>query len=136
MADKNFDDVISEIPDYFYPAFAGELVSVFGADVLKHPEDEESPLIYISGTSGWNATLRMTCKKLGLSDLWDWYDKLEWYDSDDFDGELVGLLISKFIHTEYRSCKQYYKWLMNEKPLMKQTIAQRTMTHILAKLEC
>ena len=36
MLDKNFDDVISEIPDYFYPAFAGELVSVFGADVLKH----------------------------------------------------------------------------------------------------
>lgn len=112
---KNFDDVISEIPDYFYPAFAGELVSVFGTDVLKHPEDEESPLFYIQGTSGWNQALRMACKKLGLSDLWNWYNKLEWYDSDIFDGELVELLISKFIHTEYQSCKQYYKWLMNEK---------------------
>lgn len=115
MFDKNFDDVISEIPDYFYPAFAGELVAVFGANVLKPSEDGESPLFYISGTSGWNQALRMACKKLGLSDLWNWYNKLYWYDSDIFDGELVELLISKFIHTEYQSCKQYYKWLMNEK---------------------
>ena len=35
MAGKKFDDVISEIPDYFYPAFAGELVAVFGTNVLK-----------------------------------------------------------------------------------------------------
>lgn len=136
MADKKFDDVISEIPDYFYPAFAGEIVAVFGTNVLKPSEDGESPLFYISGTSGWNAALRMACKKLGLSDLWDWYDKLEWYDSDDFDGELVELLISKFIGNTDQSCNPYYKWLMNEKPLMKQTIAQRTMTHILTKLEC
>ena len=39
MFDKNFDDAISEIPDYFYPAFAGELVAVFGANVLKPSED-------------------------------------------------------------------------------------------------
>lgn len=136
MADKKFDDAISEIPDYFYPVFAGQLVAVFGANVLKPSKDGESPLFYISGTSGFNAALRMTCKKLGLSDLWDWYDKLEWYDSDDFDGELVELLISKFIDNTDQSCNPYYKWLMNEKPLMKQTIAQRAMTHILAKLEC
>lgn len=110
---KKFDEIFSNISDYFYPAFVGELVAVFGVNVLKTSDDGESPLFYISGTSGWNAALRMTCKKLDLSDLWDWYDKLEWYDSDDFDGELVDLLVSKLINVEAQSCKSYYKWLMN-----------------------
>ena len=57
MENKNFDKILSNIPDYFYPAFTGELVSVFGSEILEPSETGEVPLFYISGTTGWNAAL-------------------------------------------------------------------------------
>ena len=110
---KKFDEILSNIPDYFYPAFAGELVSVFGSEILEPSETGEVPLFYISGTTGWNAALRMTCKKLGIDWLMSWYDELEWFDSDDFDGELVEMINSKFLKAEYESANIYYLWLMH-----------------------
>lgn len=77
MENKDFDKILSNIPDYFYPAFAGELVSVFGSEILEPSETGEVPLFYISGTTGWNAALRMTCKKLGIDWLMSWYYKGE-----------------------------------------------------------
>ena len=112
MFDRKFDDVISKIPEYFYPAFAGELVSVFGPNILTRSNIKESQLLDASGTSGWNAALKMTCHKLNLNWLLNWYDELEWYDSDDFDYKLVKLIFSKFIKREPGSIKPYYMWLI------------------------
>ena len=111
---KNFYKILSNIPDYFSPAFAGELVSVFGSEVLEPSETVEDPLFYISGTIGWNAALRMTCKKLGIDWLMNWYDELEWFDSDDFDGELVEMINSKFLKVESESANPYYRWLIDK----------------------
>lgn len=112
MFDRKFDDVISKIPEYFYPAFAGELVSVFGPNILTRSDIKDSQLLDVSGTSGWNAALKMACHKLNLNWLLNWYDKLEWYDSDDFDYKLVELIFSKFIKREPGSIKPYYMWLI------------------------
>lgn len=111
---KNFDKILSNIPDYFYPAFAGELISVFGSEIIGPSETGEDPLFYISGTTGWNAALRMTCKKLGIDWLMNWYDELEWFDSDDFDGELVEMINSKFLKVESESANPYYRWLIDK----------------------
>ena len=113
MENKNFDNILSNIPDYFYPAFAGELVSVFGSEVLEPSETGEVPLFYISGTTGWNAALRMACKKLGIDWLMSWYDKLEWFDSDDFDGELVEMIETKFLDNSSESNDSYYRWIID-----------------------
>ena len=110
---KNFDKILSNIPDHFYPAFAGELVSVFGSEVLEPSETGEVPLFYISGTTGWNAALRMTCKKLGTDWLMSWYDELEWFDSDNFDGELLEMTETKFLDNSSESNGSYYRWIID-----------------------
>lgn len=107
------DEILKMIPSYFWAAFAGELVSVFGLDIFRPSEDGVSPLYYIDGTSGWNAALRMACKKLSLDWLYNWYDKLEWYDSDNFDCELVELLETNFVKAEaQKPAWPYYFWLV------------------------
>ena len=113
MENKNFDKSLSNIPDYFYPAFAGELVSVFGSEILEPSETGEVPLFYISGTTGWNAALRMTCKKLGIDWLMSWYDELEWFDSDNFDGELLEMTETKFLDNSSESNNSYYHWIID-----------------------
>ena len=110
---KKFDKILSNIPDYFYPAFAGELVSVFGSEILDPSETGEVPLFYISGTTGWNAALRMTCKKLGIDWLMSWYDELEWFDSDNFDGELLEMTETKFLDNSSESNGSYYRWIID-----------------------
>ena len=114
MFDRKFDDVISKIPEYFYPAFAGELISVFGTSVLTQYEDGENPLLYISGSGGWNMALEMTCRKLNIDWMFDWYNKLKWYDSDNFDVELVELINSKFLNGKLESANSYYRWLLGD----------------------
>ena len=113
MENKNFDEILSNIPDYFYPAFAGELVSVFGSEILDPSETGEVPLFYISGTTGWNAALRMACKKLGIDWLMSWYDELEWFDSDNFDGELLEMTETKFLDNSSESNGSYYRWIID-----------------------
>lgn len=53
---------------------------------------------WLGGTNGWNkalmTTLRTQLPHDVYDDLADYYDKLEWYDSDMFDSEVVELAVS------------------------------------------
>lgn len=49
--------------------------------------------VYEGGTCGWEAAFALTCKKYNLDELYIYYSKLPWYDSDLFDGELTDILI-------------------------------------------
>ena len=115
MIDRKFDDVISKIPEYFYPAFSGELVSVFGPNILTKSDVGDSQLLDVSGTNGWNYALKMACHKLNLNWLLNWYDELKWYDSDDFDYKLVELIFYKFLNAESQTANPYYLWLIDNK---------------------
>lgn len=106
------EDILSRIPDPFWAAFCGEIVSVFGLDIfLDH--DEEYPLLYISGTYGWNVALKATCKKMGLDWFYEYYSNLEWFESDQADSVLEDLLYEKFIKADYSSTQtgSYYLFL-------------------------
>lgn len=91
------DEIKNKIPKYFPAAFAGELCSTFGPKVFEKDEDNIYNLSYLGGTAGWAEALKMTCKKLGLDWLWKYYNSLDWFDSDLFDGEVEDMIISKFI---------------------------------------
>ena len=115
------DDILAKIPEHFWPAFAGELVSVFGHDLFETYESKdggtESGLYYIGGTAGWNVALKMTCWKLNIDWLYDYYYKLEWYDSDLFDYEIECLIESKFVNKNKRP-NAYYKWIIDKKVVL------------------
>ena len=105
------EEILTKIPQHFWPAFAGELVSIFGLAVFNKDNDYYA-LYDVSGTNGWNLALRMTCKKLEMKWLFDYYDKLEWWQSDMFDGESEDLLIKKFVEMEDHPGHTYYSWLI------------------------
>lgn len=104
--------ILSKIPDYFWPAFAGELCSVFGPDILGKDEDGVQALDYVGRTAGWYAALKATICKLSIPWLLDYYDGLEWHDSDQFDNEMEGLVRTKFIEAEQSAANPYYLWLL------------------------
>ena len=111
------EKILSQIPEYFWYAFVGELVSVFGLLVFeKDLESELMGLNYISSTTGWNAALKMACHKLDMDWLYKYYDNLEWWESDLFDGEFEDLIKVLFINGELHNThtNPYYLWLIGE----------------------
>lgn len=106
MATLNKDEVFNKLPDYFWSAFAGELVAIFGNDILKKDEDE---LALLSGTSGWNTALRSVCRRLNINWFYDWYDALDWAYSDDVDIDLLYAL-----NTRIGINLAYYRWLVRK----------------------
>ena len=106
------EEILDKIPERFWPAFAGDLVSVFGPDVLAEDEDGCYTLYFRCGTMGWNAALSAALRKLDMMWLYDYYDKLEWWESDHFDGEVADLLIAKFIKAEDKPWNTYYRYLI------------------------
>lgn len=70
------DNIKSRIPEYFYYAFGGEFVSIFGKEALVRDEDGLTSLNYNTGTTGYVMALQMSCKKLGVEWLLDYYRQL------------------------------------------------------------
>lgn len=103
------DEIKNKLPEYFPAAFAGELCSVFGPMVFEKDETNIFNLAYLGGTSGWVKAMKMTCKKLDTGWLWDYYNSLEWFDSDLFDGEIEDLIVSRFIENDNKM--SYYKFI-------------------------
>lgn len=107
------EEILSKIPQHFWPAFAGELVSTLGLGVFDK-ENDYYVLYDVSGTFGWNAAFRMTCNKLEMKWLYEYYDKLEWWESDRFDSEVEDLLIKNFVEVEATPANTYYAWLIGD----------------------
>lgn len=124
---KEIDD---HIPNYFYYAMAGELVSIFGPKILEkvdYPEyDDDGNQIpgdpnvdasyydLYSGTGGWLAAFKMTCKKLDMMWLMEYREGLEWYDSDILDGIIEDRIIKNFIEKDHSQdhANCYYKYIL------------------------
>lgn len=49
-------------------------------------------LIYFESTRGWVDAFKCACQKYNMEDVFSYYDKLEWYDSDLFDDEFASLI--------------------------------------------
>lgn len=128
---KYVDD---KIPEYFYAAMAGELVSIFGlawAKVSFNPyiqlayDEEDTPKQYLSmespakedekydldaSTAGWAEAFMNTCDKLDLPWFADYYVALEWYDRDLFDRIIEERIIKNFIKKEWRGVSPYFQY--------------------------
>ena len=124
-------EIDSRIPNYFYYAMTGELVSIFGPlilekiDYLEYEYDDDGNQIpgdpnvdasyydLNSSTGGWNEAFKMTCKKLDMMWLMDYYRTLECYDSDIFDGIIEDRIIENYIEKDHMHdhANCYYKYL-------------------------
>ena len=115
-------EIKEKIPEYFYYAMGGELVSIFGVEVLT-PEDKNDvinentvyEIDFVTSTSGWYEAFKATCKKLDLQWLLDYHETLDWYKSDLFDDEIAQEIIKYFSSEPKSRANSYYLYLVNSK---------------------
>ncbi len=110
------NDILNKIPDYFGAAFCGELASVFSLDIFETNDTNDMILIrYREGTAGWNAALKMACRKLDMDWFYDWYNNLTWWMSDLVDEELTDIFVMPFVEDwNGEGISPYYKWLIEK----------------------
>lgn len=106
-------EIKSKIPEYFYYAFGGELLSIFGKDFLtKDDSSGNYPLDFLSSTNGYSVAFDMTCRKLDMMWLKEYRDSLPYYDSDLFDGEIDEQVIRVF--KKSKEANSYYLYLIGK----------------------
>ena len=109
-------EIEDRIPAYFYFGMAGELVAIYGTQILelRHEEEGDEGYYYLdTSTYGWYEAFRATCRKLDMWWLVEYYDTLDWYDGDLFDAEIEDEIIERICQkeriSEHPNC--YYKYL-------------------------
>ena len=82
-------DILVKLPSNFLDIFADKLIQVFWA------EDKQLKLDvfpWITGTVGWYEAFTKACEDLNMTEVLEYYEGLEWYDSDIFDDEICRML--------------------------------------------
>lgn len=110
---STLDEIKEKIPDCFYYALGGELVSVFGTDVLEKDVYGVSGLDFVAGTGGYTAAFLMACKKLGMDWLAKYYIGLTRHKSDQLDSEISDKVLKRF-RTDMEEKNTYYRFLIGE----------------------
>lgn len=87
-----------KIPQEIKVKFTKEFMTYFLDRLTVTFDLDESMLcsecfVYLEGTIGWVNSFEYACQRYNLEDVFVYYDKLEWYDSDLFDGELGDILV-------------------------------------------
>lgn len=108
------DEIKKIIPEYFYRALGGEFVSIYGADAFIKGEDDMTVIEYAAGTRGHIAAFNMTCRKLNMTWLSDYYSKLSWEESDRFDSVVIKEVLQIFNNTDENCGDSYFKYLLKE----------------------
>ena len=110
-------EIQERIPDYFYTAFAGELFSVYGWERSRwmfYPEESKEYVDLDSSSAGWAQALEATCRKLEMDWLFAYYQTLEWYDSDVFDGIIEKEIGKQFMNGKCDNANNYYLYLLHK----------------------
>lgn len=127
------EKIDSQIPEYFYFAMLGELVSVFGVIIVEkqvtykydinckkvlnkdgEPVIEEEYYNLDSSTAGWVEAFKETCKKLDMEFLIDYYKSLDWSHADIFNAIIESRIINRAIKKDSQEGNAYYKYLLKK----------------------
>lgn len=86
------ENIKSLIDIEFLNLFNKNICEVFGYDSL-----DDYVANVQGGTGGWYTALKNTCFELKKLEILGYWEKLEWYDSDYFDGELADMMLENGI---------------------------------------
>ena len=123
-----------KIPNYFYLCFFGELIKMFGANILIPDKgylaeyDDDGNIIsnneedysykdqldycftMLGGTSGWNLALKEACIQCGLMDFYLDYSKFDWVESDLCDAYITEEMWNIIFSNDVTN--SYYKFIL------------------------
>lgn len=88
---EHADKFLGLISKDFILRFKEELKEVFGYE--RFDWDDEDIWINLGSTCGWGNAFNKTCWYLDVPDLKQYYDALDWFDSDNFDGDVSDLAV-------------------------------------------
>lgn len=88
------------IPEWIKGVLTDAVLHVFATELkrefFKIDEcDWKEAICHLDGTQGYGGAFERALTKCGLDSVWNYYDELEWYESDLFDGDIVDLLLEK-----------------------------------------
>lgn len=108
------ENALQRLSAPFWAAFAGKLVSVFGVDIFQPEEDVQGLLAvdYIACTGGWYVAMEAACREVGDEWFMEWYDALDWMESDEFDCDLMAGLKHRVLESGKETRNAYYEWLV------------------------
>lgn len=126
------EEIKSCIPDHFYYALIGELVSVFGCFILQPldcPEYDDDGVRIANkdntytesvydlnlSTNGGSLAFFATCKKLYMMWLYDYWNALDWDQGDLFDREIEEEIVNRVFKRNNSSFNSYYEYLRGRK---------------------
>lgn len=91
-------EILVKFSDDFWKVLADELTKVFSNDIFDKYEDIGTrQIVFLTSTIGWAKAFMKTCRDFKLIDVLEYYNELEWYDSDTFDDEICKILEEKHI---------------------------------------
>lgn len=105
-------DIDSRIPEAFYYALAGKLFAVFGPELFNDHDGKYYDLQ--SGTAGWYEAFAAACRELNIDWLQDYSARLDWFNTDLFDGAIEERVIDKVIKN-FEPANSYYQHLIDER---------------------
>ena len=106
------EEIKNKIPNKFYYVMGGELCAIFGPKIFEKFEEDYYDLN--SSTVGWVEAFKETCRKLDMQWILDYWNTLEWYDGDIFDGEIEAGIIKRFCIEDMPTANSYYKYLLTK----------------------
>lgn len=91
------EEIINAIPETFWKMFADELTRRFGTDIFDiDPVERVAILDFLSGSVGWYHSFEAACKVLEMADMYEYYNKLAWWEADIFSDEINSMLLERF----------------------------------------
>lgn len=107
------------IPTYFYQCLFGECIKIWGINLVEpdnsyksYREQIAEYLSLIIGTGGWRLAMKETCAQCEMTDMYKYYEGLDWVESDCFDNYIVGNL--EDVLFAYSDSPKYYGFKMRK----------------------
>lgn len=104
-------EIIASIPKHFIPALIGELVGIFGREVFERDEDGTPQVFWMESTAGWRMAFHETCEKTNCLGLYRYWERLDWGDSDCFDGEIGNMVAEAMEKNSWAKEGHYHQYL-------------------------
>ena len=76
----------------FFNVFAKHLDKMFPNGWIYDIEEQKDVICAVDSTAGWAKALYYTCTELNISDVYSYWNELDWEYSDILDGKLSELL--------------------------------------------
>ena len=108
------------IPTYFYQCLFGELIKIWGINLVTpyyigdtYEKQIDEHIAMITGTGGWNVAFKSACEQCDMMDVNEYYKKLDWIESDIFDGIIADNMV-KILFSENVGHDWYHYRLRKE----------------------